>query len=157
MIARRHVLALIALVAMVSVVPLSSSAARPPFHEEWAGEAPGDFCLCPSVLPSGPADIHEFTLPASRTGGLLTVQIFWSTGSGITYDLDLYVDYFDAEFGEWFEIGGSAGGQTLVGDAFEYAEIDVFAAGTYRTRVVNWASTETAYEGAIDFAPYPRR
>jgi hypothetical protein len=50
------------------------------------------------------------------------------------------------------EVGSSTNSQSLQeGDPVELAVVQAPVAGTYRTRVVNWASTESAYHGSLWF------
>jgi hypothetical protein len=112
--------------------------------EEWDGTAP-----IPDPLGvSGAADIREFqVLPGQAS---LTVEITWAAGPGVTYDLDLFVERNDG--GTWTEVGSGTNSQQLnEGDPVELAVVQAPAAGTYRTRVVNWASTESAYHGSLWF------
>lgn len=117
--------------------------------EEWDGTAPP-----PDLGLTGTADIHEFDVAAGSEDQLLTVTITWDPGPSLTYDLDAFVDRQDAS-GEWVELGASTNGQLLEGAAEEIVEIEAPAAGHYRARIVNWASTELAYHGSIALAPLP--
>jgi hypothetical protein len=88
----------------------------------------------------------------------LTVEITWDAGPGpLLYDLDLYVDRKTA-FGTWQQVGGGTNGQ-LAGDGepSELAMVQRPEPGTYRTRVVNWASTQLAYHGLLWFTPAEKR
>jgi hypothetical protein len=111
--------------------------------EEWDGTAPA-----PDPLGvSGAADLREFQVLAGNSS--LTVEITWSAGPGLTYDLDLYVEKSDGA-GGWEEVGSGTNSQQLnEGEPRELAVVQAPAAGTYRTRVVNWASTESAYHGSL--------
>ena len=116
--------------------------------EEWDGTAPAP----DPANATGLADIREFTvLPGSD---VLTVEITWDAGViPLLYDLDLYVDRKTA-FGTWQQVGDGTNGQ-LAGDgeANELAVVQRPEPGTYRTRVVNWASTQLAYHGLLWFTP----
>ena len=115
--------------------------------EEWDGTAPAP----DPAHATGLADIREFTVQPGSDA--LTVEITWDPGLELTYDLDLYVDR-KTEFGTWQQVGDSANGQLLGdGDPVELAVVQTPTAGTYRTRVVNWASTQLAYHGRIWFTP----
>lgn len=85
----------------------------------------------------------------------MTVTITWDPGPGLSYDLDAFVDWQD-ETGEWIELQGSTNGQLLGGVAEETVQIDGPVPGHYRARVVNWASTEVAYHGAITLEALPK-
>jgi hypothetical protein len=114
--------------------------------EEWDGTAPA-----PDPLGiTGAADIREFQVFAGNSS--LAVQITWDAGPfALSYDLDLYVERQDA-VGGWVEVGSSTNSQSLQeGDPVELAVVQAPVAGTYRTRVVNWASTESAYHGSLWF------
>jgi hypothetical protein len=116
--------------------------------EEWDGTA----SAADPLFVTGLADIHEFTvLPGSDA---LTVEITWDAGSfPLLYDLDLYVDRKTAS-GTWLQVGDGANGQ-LAGDGEpnELALVQRPEPGIYRTRVVNWASTQLAYHGLLWFTP----
>jgi len=113
--------------------------------EEWDGTAPA-----PDPLGvTGAADVREFQVLAGSSS--LAVQITWSAGAALAYDLDLYVEQRTA-LGDWVEVGSSTNSQSLgEGEPVELAVVEAPAAGTYRTRVVNWASTESAYHGSLWF------
>ena len=116
--------------------------------EEWDGTA----SLPDPVFLTGFSDIREFTvLPGSET---LTVEIAWDPGPGsLLYDLDLYVDRKTAS-GTWLQVGDGTNGQ-LAGDGEpnELAMVQRPEPGIYRTRVVNFASTQLAYHGLLWFTP----
>ena len=117
--------------------------------EEWDGTAPP-----PDLGLTGVADIHEFDVAAGSEEELMTVTITWDPGPSLSYDLDMFVDRRD-DSGEWVELEASTNGQLLSGQAEELVDIVGPAAGQYRARVVNWASTEIAYHGSIAFGPVP--
>jgi hypothetical protein len=128
---------------------VSSAAAKSPSGqagEEWDGTAPA-----PDPLGvTGAADMREFQVLAGNSS--LTAEVSWSAGTGVAYDLDLYVERRN-ESGDWIEVGSSTNSQSIDGggDPIELAVVQTPAAGTYRTRVVNWASTESAYHGSLWF------
>jgi hypothetical protein len=81
----------------------------------------------------------------------LTVEVTWDAGPELVYDLDLFVEQ-QIESGDWVEVGSSTNGQALGdGDPVELAVVQAPLAGTYRTRVVNWASTQVDYHGSLWF------
>jgi hypothetical protein len=81
----------------------------------------------------------------------MTVTISWNAGAQLSYDLDLFVERHEAT-GNWVEVGRSTDGQLLGdGEALEVADVKAPSPGTYRARVVNFASTELAYSGSIGF------
>jgi hypothetical protein len=115
--------------------------------EEWDGTTSAPDPLLITRL----ADMREFTvLPGSDA---LTVEITWDPGASPLYDLDLYVDR-QTTAGTWQQVGDGTNGQ-LAGDGepSELALVQKPEPGTYRTRVVNWASTELAYHGLLWFTP----
>ncbi|MGH3132195.1 MAG: hypothetical protein ACRDNY_00360, partial [Gaiellaceae bacterium] len=115
--------------------------------ESWEGTAPP-----PDLGLTGSADIREFQVLSGFNNDSLTVTIAWDAGPELSYDLDLFVQRLD-QFGNWVEVGRSTDGQLLGdGEALETASVKAPPAGTYRTRVVNFASTEVAYQGSIGFA-----
>jgi hypothetical protein len=120
-----------------------SSAAQP--GESWEGTA----AVPDPLAVTGAADIHQFQALPGYENDVLTVTISWDPGPELSYDLDLFVDRLD-EFGNWVPVGSSTGGQ-LLGDgvAEEVADIRGPAPGTYRARVVNWASTTITYQGSV--------
>jgi hypothetical protein len=130
--------------------PAQASAAggRSQPGETWDGTAPP-----PDPLGvTGGADIHQFQALSGFSNDSLTVTISWDAGLALSYDLDLYVDRLDP-LGNWVEVGRSTNGQLLGdGEAVESAVVKPVATGTYRARVVNFASTELAYSGSIGFA-----
>ena len=125
----------------ISPAAAKAPAAQP--GEEWDGSAPA-----PDPLGvTGAADIREFQVQSGQAS--LTVEITWSAGSGVTYDLDLFVERSDGA-GIWTEVGSGTNSQQLnEGEPVELAVVQAPVAGTYRTRVVNWASTESAYHGSL--------
>ena len=128
----------------VSPAPARTPDAQP--GEEWDGTAP-----IPDPLGiAGAADIREFQVLAGSSS--LAVQVTWNAGAGVAYDLDLFVEQRNA-LGEWVEVGSSTNSQSITdgGEPVELAVVEAPAAGTYRTRVVNWASTEAAYHGSLWF------
>lgn len=115
--------------------------------EEWDGSASAPDPL----FAAGFADTREFTvLPGSD---VLTVEIAWDAGQALLYDLDLYIDRKTA-VGTWQQVGDGTNGQ-LAGDGepSELAIVQRPEPGTYRTRVVNWLSTQFAYHGLLWFTP----
>lgn len=120
--------------------------------ERWDGTAPP-----PDLALTGNADIREFQVLSGYANDTLTATISWDAGPALSYDLDLYVDRLDAT-GTWVRVGSSADGQLLGdGEAIETASVKFPSPGRYRTRVVNFASTETAYSGSIGFTSVKRK
>jgi hypothetical protein len=116
--------------------------------ERWQGTAPPPDPL--GVTHS--ADTHQFQALSGFDNDSMTVTISWDAGAAVSYDLDLFVDRLDAS-GSWVEVGRSTDGQLLGdGEAVETAVVKPVPAGTYRARVVNFASTELAYSGSVGFA-----
>src|SRR5688572_1225633 len=114
--------------------------------EEWDGTAP-----LPDAGLTGSGDVREFQVSANFVTAKVTATIDWSAGTGVSYDLDLYIDRQDAD-GNWVQVGSGTNGQLAGdGDPTETAEVSYPPAGTYRTRVVNFASTEMAYHGTLGF------
>jgi hypothetical protein len=127
----------------VSPVPAKPSGTQP--GEEWDGTAPAPDPL--GVTQA--ADIREFQVLSGNDS--LAVEIKWDPGFALSYDLDLFVDRM-TDSGEWEQVGDSTNGQLLgEGEPVELAVVQAPTAGTYRTRVVNWASTEFAYHGTLWF------
>jgi hypothetical protein len=125
----------------------SGSGGRSQRGETWEGTAP-----LPDLGQTGSADIREFQVLSGFDNDSLNVTISWDAGPELSYDLDLFVDRLD-QFGNWVEVGRSTGGQLLGdGEALETAIVRSPPPGAYRTRVVNFASTELAYQGSIGFA-----
>ena len=128
--------------------PAVSPAAKPSGAqpgEEWDGSAPAPDPL--GVTQA--ADLREFQVLAGSDS--LSVEITWDPGFGLSYDLDLFVDR-QAAPGVWEQVGESTNSQQLgAGEPVELAVVQAPTAGTYRTRVVNWASTEFAYHGTLWF------
>ena len=117
--------------------------------EEWDGTAPAPDPL--GVTQA--ADLREFQVLAGN--GSLAVEIRWDPGFALSYDLDLFVDRQTAT-GAWEQVGESINSQLLEGDPVELAVVQAPAAGTYRTRVVNYASTQFAYHGTLWFTAAPK-
>ena len=126
----------------------SSGGNRSQPGESWQGTAPP-----PDPLgTTGSADVHEFQVLSGFDNDALTVTISWSAGPALSYDLDLFVQRLD-QFGSWVEVARSTDGQALGdGEALETAVVGSPPPGTYRARVVNFASTELAYAGSIGFS-----
>jgi hypothetical protein len=125
----------------------SARGGRSQSGETWEGTAPP-----PDAGLTGRADIREFQVRDGFDNDSLTATIAWDAGPELSYDLDLFVDRLD-QFGNWVEVGRSTDGQLLGdGEAVESADVKSPPVGTYRTRVVNFASTELAYQGSIGFA-----
>lgn len=99
----------------------------------------------------GVYDVHEFDVLAGFDNDMLSVRIAWARGLSASYDIDLYLDRFDA--GEWFHIGSSEGGQNFAQGqaASEVVTLSTPSVGKYRARVSNYASQEIAYSGTIAF------
>jgi hypothetical protein len=116
--------------------------------ETWQGTAPP-----PDPLGlTRSADIHQFQALSGFANDSMTVAISWDAGAAVSYDLDLFVDRLDSS-GNWVEVGRSTDGQLLGdGEAVETAVVKPVPTGTYRARVVNFASTELAYSGSVGFA-----
>jgi hypothetical protein len=126
----------------------TSGGRRSQSGETWDGTAP----LPDPLGVTGSADIHQFQVLSGFDNDSMTVTISWNAGAQLGYDLDLYVERLDA-FGNWVEVGRSTDGQLLGdGEAVEAADVKSPPPGTYRARVVNFASTELAYSGSIGFA-----
>jgi hypothetical protein len=125
----------------------ASRAPKGQSSEEWDGTASAPDPL----FTTGLADIREFTvLPGSDA---LSVEITWDPGLAVLYDLDLYIDR-QTDFGTWQQVGDGTNGQLAGdGDANELAVVQRPEPGTYRTRVVNWASTQLDYHGLLWFTP----
>jgi hypothetical protein len=115
--------------------------------EEWDGTAPPPD---PAGVTGG-GHMREFLVSGDFVTSRVTATISWSAGAGVTYDLDLFIDRQDA-LGNWIQVGSGTDGQ-LAGDGLpaETAEVTYPIAGKYRTRVTNFASTETAYHGTLGF------
>lgn len=115
--------------------------------EEWDGTAPAPD---PTGL-TGSGHMREFQVSADFVTSRVTATISWNAGTGVSYDLDLFIDRQDA-MGNWIQVGSGTDGQ-LAGDGLptETAEVSYPIAGKYRTRVVNFASTEMAYHGTLGF------
>jgi hypothetical protein len=131
----------------IGVKPADGGAGRAQPGEEWDGSAP----LPDPVGITGSADVREFQVLPDFTTTKVTATIAWSAGPELTYDLDLFIDRQDAA-GNWVQVGSGTNGQ-LAGDGepTETAEVAFPPAGKYRTRVTNFASTETAYHGTLGF------
>jgi hypothetical protein len=131
----------------VGARPADGGAGRAQPGEEWDGTAP-----VPDGALTGSADIREFQVLSDFNTIKVTATISWSAGLAVSYDLDLYIDRLDAVTGDWEQVGSGTDGQ-LAGDGLptEDASVDNPPAGRYRTRVVNFASTETAYHGTLGF------
>jgi hypothetical protein len=126
--------------------PGSGPSAQP--SEEWDGTASAP----DPVFVTGLADTREFTvLPGSDS---LAVEITWDPGLAVLYDLDLYIDR-KTDFGTWQQVGDGTNSQSVAdgGDPSELAVVQRPEPGTYRTRVVNWASTQLDYHGVLWFTP----
>lgn len=132
----------------ISPAPARGSDTQP--GEEWDGTAP-----VPDPLGLvGAADSREFQVLEGSSS--LTVEITWDPGPELVYDLDLYVERQN-ESGDWVEAGSSTNGQALGdGDPVELAVVQAPSAGTYRTRVQNWASTQVDYHGSLWFTASPK-
>lgn len=142
-------LAVLAALATAVVFPSAragQATAQP--GQEWDGTAPP-----PDLGLTGAADIREFQVLSGFANDVMTVTITWDPGLFLSYDLDLYLEQRDAS-GAWVEVDHSTNGQLLVGAAEETVEVSAPAPGTYRTRVVNFASTALAYHGSIAFATF---
>ena len=104
------------------------------------------------MITTGLAHTREFTvLPGSDA---LTVEITWDAGDfALLYDLDLYIDR-QTSLGTWQQVADGANGQ-LAGDGEpnELAIVQRPEPGVYRTRVVNFASTQLDYHGLLWFTP----
>lgn len=115
--------------------------------EEWDGAAPAaDGGL------TGASDIRQFQVSPDFVTSKVSATISWSAGGGAAFDLDLYIDRQNAD-GSWVQVGSGTNAQNVVdgGDPTETATVDFPVPGTYRTRVTNFASTETAYHGTLGF------
>lgn len=125
----------------------SSGGNRSQPGEKWSGTAP-----VPDPLgTTGAADLHEFQVLSGFANDSLTVTIAWDAGTALAYDLDLYVQRLDG--GNWVEVGRSTNGQALGdGESVESASVTSPPPGSYRARVVNWASTQIDYAGSIGFS-----
>jgi hypothetical protein len=115
--------------------------------EEWDGTAP----LPDPTGLMGSGDMREFQVLSGLNTTKVTATISWNAGTGLAYDLDLFIDRQDA-LGNWIQVGSGTDGQ-LAGDGLptETAEVTAPTPGRYRTRVVNFASTELAYHGTLGF------
>jgi len=127
--------------------PADGGGGRSQPGEEWDGSAP-----VPDPLGvAGAADIREFQVSPDFNTVKITATISWSAGPAVSYDLDLFIDRQDA-LGNWVQVGSGTNGQLLGdGEPTETAEVTFPPPGRYRTRVVNFASTEQAYHGTLGF------
>ena len=117
--------------------------------EVWDGTAP----LADPLAVTGSADIREFQVSPDFYTANVTATITWSAGAGLSYDLDLFIDRYDANTDAWVQVGSGTNGQ-LAGDGepTETASAVYPPPGLYRTRVLNFASSEQAYHGTLGFA-----
>ena len=117
--------------------------------EEWDGTVP----LADPVGATGAADLREFQVSSDFYTANVTATITWSAGLALSYDLDLFIDRYDASSDRWVQVGSGTNGQLAGdGDPTETASAVYPAPGLYRTRVVNFAATEQAYHGKLSFA-----
>lgn len=116
--------------------------------EEWDGTAP----LADPLGVTGSADIREFQVSPDFYTASVTATITWTADPAVTYDLDLFIDRYDANTDAWVQVGSGTNGQ-LAGDGepTETASAVYPPPGLYRTRVLNFASTEQAYHGTLGF------
>jgi len=112
--------------------------------EEWDGTV----LVADPLEKTGEYDFHEFTVDPNFDNDSLRVTITWDEGLALAYDIDLYVEYL--RDGVWNTVGASTGSQPPTA-AIESVTFNAPAAGRYRARVHNWASTTVAYHGAIAF------
>lgn len=114
---------------------------------EWEGSANPIPCVCPALESVAPSTTHEFTVPSLN--GSLSVRIDWQ--ADLIADLDLYVERLVN--GAWTLLGASARGQIAspMTPASEEVVLTAPPAGTYRARVANFLSTQTAYTGRAWF------
>jgi hypothetical protein len=117
--------------------------------EEWDGTAP----LPDPLGTTEAADIREFQVSPDFNTASVTATIVWSAGTALSYDLDLFIDRYDDVTDSWVQVGSGTNGQLAGdGDPTETADAIFPPPGLYRTRVVNFASTEQAYHGTLGFA-----
>src|SRR5918999_1120859 len=115
--------------------------------EEWDGTAP----IADPLGAAGASDTREFQVSPTYDTAAVTATVTWDQGLGVTYDLDLYIDK-RTDSGAWVQLASSTNSQQLgEGEPKESAQVASPEAGTYRTRVVNWASTQVAYHGVLAF------
>jgi hypothetical protein len=116
--------------------------------ETWEGTIP----LADPLGATGVADVREFQVSPDFYTARVDATISWSAGAGLTYDLDLFIDRYDAAADRWVQVGSGTNGQ-LAGDGepTETASAVYPPPGLYRTRVVNFASTEQVYQGTLGF------
>lgn len=117
-----------------------------PAHE-WDGTV-----LVPDPLEYAQSyDFHEFDVLPNFDNDSMEVRVTWDAGPGIAYDLDLYVEQLVD--GIWNPVGQSTNSQSADGGGAPVESLVVLnpVAGRYRTRVHNWASTQSAYHGAVSF------
>jgi hypothetical protein len=115
--------------------------------EEWDGTAP----IADPLAAAGAADTREFQVSPTYNTAAVTVTVTWDQGLAVLYDLDLYIDK-RTDSGAWVQLASSTNSQSLgEGEPVESAQVASPEPGTYRTRVVNWASTQVAYHGALAF------
>lgn len=116
--------------------------------EEWDGTAP---VADPLAVMNTP-DIREFQISPDYNTASVRATISWNAGLAVSYDMDLYIDRYDPAIDTWVQVGSGTNGQLAGdGDPTETAEATYPPPGRYRTRVVNFASTEQAYHGTLAF------
>ncbi len=126
--------------------PTAGRASQP--GEEWDGTA-----AIPDPLgAAGAADTREFQVSPTYDTAAVTATVTWDQGLAVVYDLDLFIDK-RTDSGAWVTLASSTNSQSLgEGEPTESAQVASPEPGTYRTRVVNWASTQVAYHGVLAFA-----
>lgn len=130
-----------------------TSDASPQPGDGWQGTTPG---VASGIL--GNYDLREFEVLAGFDNDLLTLTITWTRGStDVIYDLDLYLDGFNATTLTWEELLSSGGSQTIAGNeaAIESIRYATPEPGKYRARVSNFANSGQTYTGTISFTSVP--
>lgn len=128
--------------------PVDGGRGRAQPGEEWDGTAP----MADPLGAAGAVDLREFQVSPDFYTASVSATISWNAGLALIYDLDLFIDRYDAITNTWVQVGSGTNGQLAGdGDPTETAAAMYPPPGRYRTRVVNFASTEQAYHGTLAF------